>query len=185
MADLWAQTTSSAKTSRRGRVSTSARSERSRFVRLARVGPRSAVAHHDVAVEHAVAPVVGDPHVALAAGAARGAVLEEDRVVVVLVATGEVNTVEVGGRPLPIEVDPDLVTCDRTPERYHTGREAAGALVGPERREVEGALGLVLDQVVGDRCPGAQLHVDDLVPEVPPAGAGRAGRGPAARDRQW
>ena len=160
----WVHFTSSVRISSRGRVSISAWSESSRFllVWLASV-PGAAWEDDDASVEHSVAAVGGDAFVELAAGAARGGVLDQDRVVVVAVASGQVQAVDGGVGAFAFEADPYFVAGDPRAERHRKRREpAVGALADVEQPEMESGVGFVLDLVVldcrfrGRRPPGSR-----------------------------
>jgi hypothetical protein len=71
----------------------------------------------DVSVEHPVAVLIRDSLVELAARAMRGDVFDEDRMVVVLIASGQVETIQADLGAFALEEDPYLVSSDPRSER--------------------------------------------------------------------
>ncbi len=137
-------------------------------IRTGRVRP-----HDDASVEHPMPAFVHDSLVELAAGAPGRGVLDQNRIVVVLVASWQVQAVDAGLRPFALEAHAHLVAGDLRPQCHRARREpAAGALADVEQREVERGVGLVLDLVVLDPCSLVEDHLGHGV------GAGDAARGP-------
>jgi hypothetical protein len=71
----------------------------------------------DVPVEHPVAVLIRDSLVELAARTAWGDVFDEDRMVVVLVASGQVETIQADLGAFALKEDPYLVSGDPRSER--------------------------------------------------------------------
>ena len=141
------------------------------LVRLAGVGADRAGPDDDMAVEHAVAVVVHDALVELAAGAVRRGVLDQDRVVVVLVAAGQVEAVEADLGAFALEADPDLVAGDAATRARPSARRSGCLGPGGPRATRDGSgLGLVLDLVVLDVGAFVEDDLGDGVRAVDVAG---------------